>query len=108
MTDINRFKVEVAYARSVNEQSILEVTVGEGTTVEQAVDKSGIHKRYPEVDLGVHAVSIFGKKAKLDTVLNEWDRVEILRPLVADPKTARKEKAERDKAKAEAEVEVQA
>lgn len=102
MADAKKIKVEVAYGRSVDEQSILEVSVPEGTTVEQAVDKSGIHKRYPEIDLAVHNVAIFGKKAKLDAVLNEWDRVEILRPLLVDPKVARKEKAERDKAKAEA------
>ncbi|THB66795.1 MAG: RnfH family protein [Gammaproteobacteria bacterium] len=102
MTEVKKIKVEVAYARSVDQQAILEVAVPEGTKLEDAVEMSGVYKRYPEVDLNKHAVSIFGKKAKADTVLNEWDRIEILRPLQVDPKTARKEKAERDKAKAEA------
>ncbi len=102
MTELKRIKVEVAYGKSVDEQIALEVTVHEGATVEEAIQRSGIMKRYPDdIDFDVNKIAIFGKKTTMDTVLNEWDRIEICRPLVADPKEARARKAERDKAKAE-------
>ncbi len=84
--------VEVAYARP-DEQVIMELEVAEGTTLQQAVEQSGIVGRFPEIDLEKGKMGIFGKVAKKDRVLLPGDRVEIYRPLIADPKEVRKKRA---------------
>lgn len=84
--------VEVAYALP-HEQHIVALEVEEGTTVERAIALSGLLERYPEIDLGDNKVGIFGKLSKLDKPLHAGDRVEIYRPLVADPKQVRKQRA---------------
>ena len=89
--------VEVAYALE-KKQTLLELEVSEGTTLKQAVELSGIIDIYPQIDLTKDKTGIFGKIAKLDTVLREKDRVEIYRPLIADPKQVRKERAAQGKA----------
>lgn len=88
-------KVEVAYARP-DVQIILEVDVPEGATVEEAIRKSGVLDRFPEIDLSNQKVGIFGKVAPLSQQMREWDRVEIYRPLIADPKAARRQRAKKD------------
>ena len=88
--------VEVAYALE-KKQTLLELEVSEGTTLKQAVELSGIIDIYPQIDLTKDKTGIFGKIAKLDTVLREKDRVEIYRPLIADPKQVRKERAAKGK-----------
>lgn len=92
-----QFLVEVAYAKP-DEQVILSVSVSEGTTALQAVEKSGIVNRFPEIDLSRVKLGIFGKLSKTDTVVREHDRVEIYRPLIADPKEVRRKRAEEGKA----------
>lgn len=89
-------RVEVAYARQ-DEQAILSVTWDEGLTVKAAIERSGVLRRFPEIDLAVNKVGVFGKLAQLDQVLRPGDRVEIYRPLIADPKQARKKRADRGK-----------
>ncbi len=89
--------VEVTYALE-KKQTLLELEVDEGTTLKQAVELSGIIDTYPQIDLTKDKTGIFGKIAKLDTVLREKDRVEIYRPLIADPKQVRKERAAKGKA----------
>jgi len=89
--------VEVSYALE-KKQTLLELEVDEGTTLKQAVELSGIIDAYPQIDLTKDKTGIFGKIAKLDTVLREKDRVEIYRPLIADPKQVRKERAAQGKA----------
>ncbi len=89
--------VEVAYA-TPHEQVILNLNVARGATVQQAVDQSGILTRFPEIDLTVNKVGVFGKAASLDTRLAAGDRVEVYRPLIADPKEARKRRAAEGKA----------
>ncbi len=85
--------VEVAYARP-ERQLIVELDVPEGTTVEQAVRASGILTEFPEIDLGgKNKVGIFGKVVPLDRALRARDRVEIYRPLIADPKEIRRRRA---------------
>jgi len=84
--------VEVAYALP-EQQLILELMVPEGTTAEQAVQQSGITRKFPEIDLTQNKLGIFGKLVKGDTVLRERDRVEIYRPLIADPKEVRRQRA---------------
>jgi len=96
MTD-SEIIVEVAYALP-KEQLIVPVKVSEGTTAEQAIKSSGIMTKYPEIDLAVNKIGIFGKLSKLDAPLRHLDRVEIYRPLIADPKEVRKQRAADGKA----------
>jgi putative ubiquitin-RnfH superfamily antitoxin RatB of RatAB toxin-antitoxin module len=84
--------VEVAYAKP-DAQVIIPLLVDAGTTLEQAIHLSGILDDFPEIDLNKNKVGIFSKLAKKDTVLREKDRVEIYRPLIADPKEVRKQRA---------------
>ena len=85
-------EVEVAYAKP-DEQVILEVPFQPGMTVQEAIEHSKIQERFPEIDLDVNKVGVFGKAVKLDAVLSPGDRVEIYRPLIADPKEARRKRA---------------
>jgi hypothetical protein len=78
--------VSVVYAEQ-HRQHWIPVKLAEGGTVAQAIEQSGILERYPVIDLATQKVGIFGKFAKLDTAVNEGDRVEIYRPIIADPKT---------------------
>ncbi len=84
--------VEVAYALP-NEQLIMPIKVTEGITAEQAIKASGIMRKFPEIDLTINKIGIFGKLSKLDAPLRHLDRVEIYRPLIADPKEVRKQRA---------------
>jgi hypothetical protein len=84
--------IEIAYALPM-QQMILKLQVVEGTTAEQGVIASGILQKFPEIDLTQNKLGIFGKLIKPDTVLREKDRVEIYRPLIADPKEVRKQRA---------------
>jgi uncharacterized protein len=70
-----------------------ELVLPAGATVLDAIQKSGIVTRCPEVDLSVSRVGVYGKLKSLDTVLRDRDRVEIYRPLVADPKDSRRKRA---------------
>ncbi|MBT5286205.1 MAG: RnfH family protein [Candidatus Thioglobus sp.] len=88
--------IEVTYALE-KEQTLLSLEVDEGTTLKQAVEISGILDKYPKINLKIDKTGIFGKIAKLDAVLREKDRVEIYRPLIADPKKVRKERAAQGK-----------
>jgi putative ubiquitin-RnfH superfamily antitoxin RatB of RatAB toxin-antitoxin module len=88
--------VEVAYALP-DEQTLLKIQVDENTTVEEAIQTSGILNKYPEIDLKKNKVGIFGKATRLQQVLREKDRVEIYRPLIADPKEVRKKRAAQGK-----------
>ena len=89
--------VEVAYALA-EKQSLISLEVKEGSTLKEAIDASGILRQYKQIDLSKDRVGIFSKFATLDTVLREKDRVEIYRPLEADPKKIRKERAAQSKA----------
>lgn len=88
----NDIMVEVAYALP-EEQLIIPVRVPTGTTAEDAIKLSGVLQKFPEIDLAVNKFGIFGKLTKPDTVLRELDRVEIYRPLIADPKEVRRQRA---------------
>jgi hypothetical protein len=84
--------VEVAYALP-DEQLIIPVKIQEGITAEEAIRASGILSKFSDIDLAINKIGIFGKLTKLDTVLRHLDRVEIYRPLIADPKEVRKQRA---------------
>jgi len=90
-------QVEVAFA-TAEEQAILLVEGSRGMRVRDAIERSGIRKRFPEIDLDANKVGVFGKVAKLDQELEDGDRVEIYRPLIADPKAQRKKREHEGKA----------
>ena len=84
--------IELVYALPA-EQQVFKVTVPEGTTVGKAIEASGILGKFPEIDLAVNKLGIFAKLVKPDTLLRNRDRIEIYRPLIADPKEVRKQRA---------------
>lgn len=92
----DEIQVEVAYALPA-QQVILPVKAEAGITVEDAIKRSGILERFPEIQLAQAKVGIFSKLTKMDTVLRDKDRVEIYRPLIADPKEVRRKRAEEGK-----------
>ncbi|MBA3582411.1 MAG: RnfH family protein [Gammaproteobacteria bacterium] len=94
MQNKSTIKIEVAYAKP-SEQVIVPLDVPIGTTVMQAIVLSGLTQRFPEIDLEQSSVGIFAKVIKGDHLLAAGDRVEIYRPLIADPKSARKQRAAR-------------
>lgn len=84
-----RIQIQVCYALP-EQQFLRDLTVAAGTTVEQAIALSGLQQAMPGIDLAALQVGIYSKKKTLDTVLREHDRVELYRPLIADPKHARR------------------
>ncbi len=96
MANGETLSVEVAYALP-DDQTLLSIQVRQGATVQDAIQQSGILESYPEIDLSRNKVGVFGKLAKLDAALREGDRVEIYRPLIADPKEVRRLRAAQGK-----------
>jgi putative ubiquitin-RnfH superfamily antitoxin RatB of RatAB toxin-antitoxin module len=92
----DKIYVELVYALPA-EQLLLKSEVPKGTTIAEAVRLSGILDKFPEIDLEKGKFGIFGKLSKVDTVLREKDRIEIYRPLIADPKEVRRKRAEEGK-----------
>ena len=91
-----RISVEVVYA-TPTEQVLEHLQVEHDATVESVIQRSGVLERHPEIDLSVNKVGIFGKAAPLTGGLHDGDRIEIYRPLIADPKEARKKRAAQGK-----------
>ncbi len=87
--------IQICYARA-DRQFLLTQSVAAGTTIQQAIQDSDLVRQAPEIDISVWRVGIFGKLKTLDTVLRERDRVEIYRPLIADPKDSRRRRAHKD------------
>jgi len=79
-------KIGIAYALP-QRQAWFDVELPDGATIQDAINRSGILKQFPEIDLEKNKVGIFGKVGKLDAALNDGDRVEIYRPITCDPKT---------------------
>lgn len=96
MGNAEKITVEVAYALP-EQQALLALSVDPGTTLEQAIRESGILMQFPEIDLARNKVGVFGRLCKLTDPLHHGDRVEIYRPLIADPKEVRKKRAARGK-----------
>jgi putative ubiquitin-RnfH superfamily antitoxin RatB of RatAB toxin-antitoxin module len=88
----DQLQVYVLYA-TPQQEFIHPMRVEPGTTVGQAIERSGVLQRFPEISLVTQPVGIYGKKKTLDTPLRERDRVEIYRPLLADPKDSRRKRA---------------
>ena len=91
-----QINVEVLYALS-GQQPILQVQLAEDATVEDAIRASGVLEVFPEIDFASNKVGIFSKLVKLDDKVRDKDRVEIYRPLIADPKEVRRKRAEEGK-----------
>ncbi|MEX1031914.1 MAG: RnfH family protein [Cellvibrionaceae bacterium] len=103
MSEVEKIEVEVAFARP-DKQKIITLTVAAGTTALEAAAASGITQEFPEIDLATAKLGLFGKhfgtkgvKPADQYVLREHDRVEIYRPLIADPKEVRRRRAEKAK-----------
>lgn len=88
----NTIHVEVAYALR-ERQALVAVELEEGSTIEEAIRRSGILEEFPEIELQRAKVGIFGRPASLDERMRDGDRLEIYRPLIADPKDMRRRKA---------------
>ena len=76
--------VGLAFAKSTA-QVWMRMEVPDGSTVREVIERSGILKQFPEIDLETHKVGIFGQIAKLDKVVTDGSWVEIYRPITADP-----------------------
>jgi putative ubiquitin-RnfH superfamily antitoxin RatB of RatAB toxin-antitoxin module len=92
MADVLR--IQVCYATAISEIR-RALTVAQGATIEQAIAASGILADVPGIDLALQPVGVFGKKRPLETLVREGDRIEIYRPLVADPKDTKRRRAEK-------------
>ena len=92
MENSEKIAVEVAYALP-DSQVIVPVKVNSEMTIEEVIKHSGILDTYPDIDLSVNKVGVFGKLSKLSSTLREGDRIEIYRPLIADPKEVRRQRA---------------
>lgn len=88
-------EIEVAYA-TPQKQALIRVEAPEGCTVAEALELSGIRERFPQIQIKAGQVGVFSQKVALDHRLRPGDRVEIYRPLIADPKEMRKQRALRD------------
>jgi putative ubiquitin-RnfH superfamily antitoxin RatB of RatAB toxin-antitoxin module len=88
-------EIEVVYALPKT-QVLVKVDAPTGCTVAEAIELSGIRKKFPGLKINPSALGVFSRKVAPDYVLSHGDRVEIYRPLVADPKEMRKQRARRD------------
>lgn len=87
----NTLTIEVAYALET-EQCLLTLQVNEGTSVEQAIQQSGLLEKFKDIDLNTQKVGIWSKLCEPNTLVKENDRVEIYRNITADPKIARRQR----------------
>ncbi|MDN7123499.1 RnfH family protein [Pseudidiomarina terrestris] len=93
---LEHIQIEVAYA-TPERQQIIPIRVTKGTTVAECIEQSKITRYFPEIDLEQQKVGIWSKAVKLDQQPRDGDRIEIYRPLIADPKAIRRQRAERAK-----------
>ncbi|XTZ39369.1 RnfH family protein [Salmonella enterica] len=91
---LGKIVVEVAYALP-EKQYLQRVTLDEGATVEQAIRLSGLLELRDDIDLNINKVGIYSRPVKLKDQVSDGDRVEIYRPLIADPKELRRQRAEK-------------
>ena len=91
-----QINIEVAYALP-DKHSLLSLTLDAQSTIEEAIKASGILELHSEIDLAENKVGIWSRMAKLKDTLSDGDRIEIYRPLIADPKEVRKRRAEKAK-----------
>ncbi|EDP8646951.1 RnfH family protein [Salmonella bongori] len=90
----DKLEVEVAYALP-ERQYLQRVMLEEGATVEEAIHASGLLELRSDIDLAKNKVGIYSRPVKLTDTVQDGDRVEIYRPLIADPKVLRRQRAEK-------------
>ncbi len=90
------FTVEIIYAL-LKKQDIRQVQLADGTSLKEAIQASGMLQDYPEIDLNVNKVGIYNQVKTLEHIVQAGDRIEIYRPLIADPKQVRRKRAEKQK-----------
>ena len=93
---MTKMHVEVIYALP-DEQIVIDIELAAQATVGDAIIKSKIMEKYPEIDLDINKTGIFGKLANRQDVLHPGDRVEIYRALIGDPKEIRRQRAKKEK-----------
>ena len=96
MASAPEMRVEVVYATPAR-QIVKTLTLPAGSNVEAAIRASGLLEEFPEIDLGVNRAGVFGEIVSLDESLEGGERVEIYRPLIADPKEVRRQRAKTKK-----------
>lgn len=96
-----KIKIEIAYALP-DKYFLQELVVEEGTNIEQAIIASKLLQKFSEIDLNQNKVGIFSRLAKLTDILQSGDRIEIYRPLQADPKEIRRKRALQQQQQAQA------
>ncbi len=97
-----RIEVVVAFSPAPRHVELVRVSLGVGSTVRDALAASGLLQRHPQIDSAALKVGVWGKLKPLETPLRDRDRVEVYRPLLVDPKEARRQRclSQREKAKA--------
>lgn len=93
---MDTIRIEVAYAEA-DSQKIIVLAARPGITARQAVERSGMVRFYPHIDMNALHLGIFSNPCAADTLLKDGDRVEIYRPLLCDPKEMRRQRARRGK-----------
>jgi len=89
MANAAEIEVSVVYAKPLR-QVVESIRLPAGSTVELAIRRSGLLEEFPEIELSANRVGVYGEAVSLDTVLEGGERVEIYRPLIADPREARR------------------
>lgn len=89
---VEKFDIEVVYI-DTDTSFIKRLAISNNTSVEQAIQLSGVLGEFPDLTLETIKTGMFGKIMPLDTILKDSDRVEILRPLTVDPKESRRRRA---------------
>lgn len=92
----SKIQIEVVYGLPTR-QELITLSVNSGTLLEQGIVESGILNVFDDIDLAVNKVGIWNRLAKLSDELKNLDRIEIYRPMIADPKEVRKRRAEKAK-----------
>ena len=90
-------EIEIAYANLANQQFVERFEVRPGVTLRGAIERSRILDKFPEIDLAINRVGVFGRLKSLEDPVMAGDRIEIYRPLIADPKEMRRKKAQQKK-----------
>ena len=96
MASVPEIRVEVVYVTTTR-QAAKTLTLSAGSSVEAAIRASGFLEEFPEIDLAINRIGIFGEFAGLDQKLEDGERVEIYRALLADPKETRRRRAQAKK-----------
>ncbi|MCB4361028.1 RnfH family protein [Quatrionicoccus australiensis] len=79
-------QIGIAYSEP-GQQIWLNIEVPDESTVAEGIERSGVLKQFPHIDLATQKVGVFGRLVKLEAALKPGDRIEIYRPIIADPET---------------------